>query len=326
MAIELWISSQDMKREFSPLVEEGIEWQTERRGVPGKLTFKILSQKGLDISEGSAVRLIDGNDKLFFGYVFKRNRSKDGLVSITAWDQIRYLKNKDTIKYVNKKASEFIRMLGADFQLNLGEIQDTGYVIPRRNEDNLCLLDMISNALDLTLQNTKKMFILYDDFGYLTLKSLDRMKVGEQGAYLMVDEESGEDFEYGTSIDDKTYNQVKLAYENNTTGKRDIYLVKSGENINRWGILQYFDTLKEHENGQAKADALLSLYNQKTRKLVLKNVFGDNRVRAGSLIVVILHLDDIRVQNFMLVEKCRHIWKNEEHFMDLTLRGGEFNG
>lgn len=325
MAEELWISSQDMKKEFAPVVEEGIEWTTERRGTPGKLTFKILSHSSLDISEGSAVRLTDGNDKIFFGYIFKRSRSKDGIVSVTAWDQIRYMKNKDTIKYANKKASEVIQMIGADFRLNLGEIQDTGYVIPKRNEDNVSLLEMIENALDLTLQNTKQMFILYDDFGHLTLKSLEQMKVGANGSYLMVDEETGEDFDYTTSIDDNTYNQIKLAYENDSTGKRDIYIAKSGENINRWGVLQYFDTLKEHENGQAKADALLFLYNQKTRKLEMKNVFGDNRVRAGSLIVVNLHLDDISVRNFMLVEKCKHVYKNGEHLMDLTLRGGEFN-
>ena len=94
--------------------------------------------------------------------------------------------------------------------------------------------------------------------------------------------------------------------------------------LNSWGILQYFDTLSKGENGQAKANALLKLYNQKTRKLKITNAIGDTRVRAGSMIVVNLTLGDITVKNFMLVEKVTHKFKMDEHFMDLTLRGGEF--
>lgn len=69
---------------------------------------------------------------------------------------------------------------------------------------------------------------------------------------------------------------------------------------------------------------MLSLYNKKTRNLKINNVIGDNRVRAGSMLVVNLNLGDMKVKNFMLVEKCQHTYKNNEHFMNLTLRGGEF--
>ena len=90
--------------------------------------------------------------------------------------------------------------------------------------------------------------------------------------------------------------------------------------------MQYFDTLKKGENGQAKADALLKLYNKKTRSLKLTNVLGDNRVRGGNMVVVNLDLGDVKLKNFMLVESCKHIYKENEHWMDLTLIGGEFVG
>lgn len=90
------------------------------------------------------------------------------------------------------------------------------------------------------------------------------------------------------------------------------------------GLLQYFDTLQKGENGQAKADALLKLYNKKTRNLKITNALGDNRVRAGSMVVINLDLGDMKVKNWMLVEKCKHTYKEGEHWMDLTLRGGEF--
>ena len=88
--------------------------------------------------------------------------------------------------------------------------------------------------------------------------------------------------------------------------------------------MQYFDTLSKGENGQAKADALLQLYNKKTRNLKIKKVIGDTRVRAGSMIMVNLNLGDVKLKNFMLVEKAKHTFKLDEHYMELTLRGGEF--
>ena len=135
---------------------------------------------------------------------------------------------------------------------------------------------------------------------------------------------TGENFDYKSSIDEQTYNQIKLIYENKDTGKREVYITKDSSKINEWGILQYFEKLQNNTNAKAKADALLQLYNKKTRKLTIKNALGDIRVRGGSLIIVQMDLGDIKIQNFMLVEKVKHTFKNGEHFMDLTLKGGEF--
>jgi hypothetical protein len=232
------------------------------------------------------------------------------------------LKNKDTRKLEYSTASKFIKGIAADYELKTGEIEDTGFVIVSRVEKNTALIDMIQTALDLTLENKKQMYVMYDDFGKITLKSLDSMRLD-----LLIDAESGENFDYTSSIDSNTYNQVKLLeeienIENNDYGKP--YYAYDLNNINQWGILQYFDTLKEGENGQAKAEALLDLYNKKTRNLSIKNVIGDVRVRGGSLIPVFLNLGDIEVGNYFLVEKCKHEFKEGQHFMDLTLRGGEF--
>lgn len=324
MNVELFVGSESGTKVYQPAVQEGIEWSTERRSTPGKLVFKVLKDDILNFSEGCPVRLRVDGDKVFFGFVFKQQRTKDQIITVTAYDQLRYLKNKDTKVYENKTASQFIKMVGDDYQLNVGTVENTGYVIPSRVEENTSLFEMIENALDLTLTNIGKMFILYDDFGKLTLKALSSMYVGVPGAYLMIDEETGENFNYTSSIDDNTYNKIKLTYDNEDTGYREVYIAQDSSNINRWGILQYFDTLQKGENGQAKADALLSLYNKKTRNLKLTNVLGDNRVRAGSMVVINLDLGDIKVKNFMLVEKCTHTYKQGEHWMNLTLRGGEF--
>lgn len=318
MKIELLIEHEG--KLYEPTVEEGITWSTERQGSPGQLTFKVVKDNILNFTEGDPVRLrVDDND-VFFGFVFKKKRDKGDTIEVTAYDQLRYLKNKDTYKIENETASTFIKTLAQDFNLQTGTIDDTGYIIQSRTESNTTLFDMIQNALDLTMQNTKKTYVMYDDFGKIMLRSLENMKLN-----VLIDEETAENYDYESSIDSNTYNKVKLTYTTDDKAKvSDVYTTKSTENINKWGVLQYFDTLQEGENGQAKADALLSLYNTKTRTLAIKNAFGDVRVRAGSFLPVILNLGDVKVQNYMLVEKCKHEFKESEHFMELTLRGGEF--
>lgn len=324
MNVELLIANESGSKVYQPAVLDGIEWITQRSGVPGKLVFRVIKDDLLNFSEGLAVRLKVDGDPVFFGFVFTQSRDKDQIITVTAYDQLRYLQNKDTKVYEGKTATQFIKMLAADYSLQTGTMDNTGYVIASRVEENTSLFDMINNALDLTLMNTGQMFVLYDDFGKLSLRSLDKMRVGSGGNYLMLDEETGENFEYKSSIDSNTYNKVKLTYDNEETGTRDVYIAQDSSNMNKWGILQYFDTLQKGENGKAKADALLKLYNSKTRNLRITNAFGDNRVRAGSMVVVNLDLGDIQVKNFMLVEKCTHTYNESEHWMTLTLRGGEF--
>ena len=322
---------------FSPPLEGGITWSTDRKGSPGQLDFTVIKGNStdsgeyadLDFTEGDCVRLAVDGVNVFYGYVFTKKRTKQDTISVTAYDQLRYFKNKDTIVYEDKTASEFVRMIVDDYfkidksdvysTLNVGELEDTGFKIESRVEEDTTLFDMVQTALDLTLTNTGKMFVLYDDCGKISLKDIENMKVD-----VLIDEETAEDFSYSSSIDSNTYNKIKLTYDNEETGTREVYIAQHGENMNQWGILQHLETLEEGEDGQAKADALLSLYNQKTRNLSINNAFGDIRVRGGSLIPVILNLGDLVLQNYMLVEKCKHEFKDGLHLMSLNLRGGEF--
>lgn len=319
MSAELLINNG--KKIFIPAVEEGVEWSTERVGSPGKLTFKVIYDNVLKISEGDAVTFQWGKNKVFHGFIFSKKMDKEKIITVTAYDQLRYLKNKETYVYENKTAGEVVKMICDDFRMQTGSIEDTGYRIASRVEDGQTLFDIIYNALDLTLTNTNNLYTMYDDFGKVTLKSMNNMTVN-----ILIDEETGQNFDYTSSIDESTYNKVKLIYDNEDTGQRDVYIAQNSNNMNKWGVLQYYDTLQKGENGQAKADALLKLYNQKTRKLSISGAFGDCRVRAGSLVGVIMDLGDVKLKNYMVVQTCKHSFKLNEHTMDLTLRGGEFIG
>ncbi|MCO8835829.1 XkdQ/YqbQ family protein, partial [Clostridioides difficile] len=305
---------------YEPTVLDGITWEIERRGTPSKLEFTIVMDDILEFCEGNSVRLYYKGVGIFYGYIFQKKRDKENHIKIVAYDQLRYFKNKDTYVYSNKTASELVKMLAKDFNLKYNVIEDTKYKISRI-EENKTLFDMILTALDDTLREKKEMYVLYDDFGRLTLKNIASMKLD-----IVMDNDVIEDFDYNSSIDSDTYTKIKLVRDNEETSKRDVYIAQDSAHIRSWGILQLFETVDKNMSEaeiKQKCDILLKLYNRKTKTLSLKNVLGDIKVRAGCLLFITLNLGDIELQNYMLVEKVKHTFENNSHFMDLTLVDGD---
>ena len=317
MNVEIWIINGT--KAYQPSILGGINLESSRQGEPSSLKFTCIQDDVLDITEGNAVKMLVDGVNVFYGFIFDKQCDKKKQWQITAYDQLRYFKNKDTYVYANKRADQVVSMVAKDFGLNVGTLDNTSYVIASKVEDNKTLFDIVQNALDDTLRNTKRLYVLYDDFGKLTLKDSENMLLN-----ILIDEETGENYTYKSSINDNTYNQVKLLYNNDETGKREVFMAKDSKNINNWGVLQYFDTIDNTQGASAKADALLKLYNTKTRNLKISKAFGNVKVRAGCSVVVKLDLGDVKVQNFMLVEKVKHTFEKDSYTMDLTLRGGEF--
>mgnify|MGYP003318117582 CR=1 FL=1 len=96
--------------------------------------------------------------------------------------------------------------------------------------------------------------------------------------------------------------------------------------MNEWGVLQYYEQIQTATGANAKAEALLKLYDRKTRRLSIKSAFGDVRVRAGCALMISWDLGDVTVNQWMVVEKVTHSFDAERHTMDLDLIGGEFVG
>lgn len=308
---------------FEPVVLEGIQFETSRKGSPGKLTFKALQDDKLDIEEGNAVSFKVDDTAVFYGYIFRIQGDSTNIITITCYDQLRYLKNKDTYIFRQTTANRIANMICTDFGLRTGELEETAYVIPYVVYDNKTLIDMIQDSLDMTLTNTKNMYVLYDDYGKVTIKQIARMKVG-----LMIDADTAEKFEYESSIDSETYNRIKLMYEDSDTKERTFWTAEDGATQGKWGTLQYFEAVskEERDTAQSKANALLSLYNNKTKRLTIPNVIGDLRVRAGSMVMVQLQAGKEKVDHWMIVDSCTHNFKENEHFMTLKVMGGGFVG
>nr|WP_314460734.1 hydrolase [uncultured Clostridium sp.] len=318
MEVHLYI--QNGQTVYEPVVQGSINWETQRKGQPGKCSFTIIPDSKLHIEEGNAVRLDVNGKSVFFGFIFERSWNSDGQMKVTAYDQLRYLKNTDSYNYTNLSTGEVILMIARDYNLKTGTLIDTGHKISRNRPDKT-LIDIILDSLDLTLIHTGKIYVLYDDAGSLTLNDVENMKLD-----IMIDGSTAQDYDFKISIDSDTYNQIKVYYDNNKTKKREVYMTKDTETINKWGILQKNESIEKDANGQEIAERHLGLYNRPTRSLSIKGAFGDIRVRAGCLIPVFLDIKEMELKNYLLVETVTHNIDEGIHTMDMTLRGAGISG
>jgi hypothetical protein len=322
--IELIVQNSETGKtwEISELVNS-ISWTTYMVDQPGKLDFTFIDEADKVLAtEGSVVSFKVNGTKVFFGYVFKEGVDETESVSVTAYDQLRYLKNKDTYVLSNMTASQVFEKICKDFKMRYSVIDKSSYVLPASVEDNKGLYEIIQKGIDLTLINSGNWYVVRDNFGTLEFQLLNRLKT----LVFIGDGSSLSKYSFESSIDSDTYNQIKLVKENKETAKREIYIVKDSSTIKKWGTLQYFETVDEDSNAaqiQARAEMLLKLKNRKTKSLKLNNVLGDLRVFAGAGIVLGIQklvVRGIPMNKYFMVTSATHTFSNDLHTMSLELQ------
>lgn len=289
-------------------------WVTKRTGSPATLEMTLRKDPAVVWAHGGIVSALDAGHGFFHGYVFKLSENEDEEITVMAYDQTRYLKNKDTYVFAGRRGDEIAAQIAADFKLKTGALDNTGYVIPSMVEDSKTLFDIILKALDLTLVNTGRMFILWDDFGSLRVS-----EVKAPNKLLIIGDRSlATGYTYDSDIDSETYNKVKLVRDNKDTGKRDVYIFQDSNNMKFWGILQSYEKVDENMGeGQIKAmgDKMLELYNRPKRSLQV-GALSDLSVRAGG--VVQASIESLSIYQPCIVEEASHDLIEET--MDLKLR------
>jgi hypothetical protein len=273
--------------EISELVTS-VSWTDKLNDGCSKLVFSYVDDD-LKLSNGDIVRFKYDNDNIFYGAVFKHGRNKKNEITATAYDQLRYAKAKDTIVCRNDTVTTLGKKMCNYFNLRNGILTDTKYKLPVSVQDDKTWLDIIYQAISDTLMNTGRWYSLRDEFGSVAIRDLDDLKLD----LVLGDESLCYDYDYKKSIDDNFYNLIKLVSDNETTGKRDVYITKDSKSISRYGLLQYFEVLDKNDNpsqAKSKADMLLKLFNREEERLTL-NCLGDTRIRAGNSFYT--HMEDV---------------------------------
>lgn len=244
-----------------------------------KLEFSYVNDD-LIIKNGSAVRFKYEGSNIFYGYAFKHGRSKGKEISVTAYDQLRYCKAKDTIIVKEDTVATLAKKMCVNLGLEYDALSDPGYTLATNLHYDKTWLDIVYSGIDDTQFNVGKKYALRDEFGRVTLRDIEDLKLD----LVLGDESLVYDFSYGKSIDDEFYNQVKLVSKNETSGKDDAYIVRDSDSISQYGLLQYYKKLDNNANlSQTKdmAQQLLGLYNHEVESLSL-NCLGDTSIRAGT--------------------------------------------
>lgn len=322
--VEITIHNREEDKYYQVDAAGSLIVEYERKGTPGRLTFYVINDKILKFAEGDSVQVAVDGKPYFYGIVFTRSRDRDNIVAVTAYDILRYLKNKAIYNFTGGiTAGEAIKRMAQDFEVPLGEIADTKVVIPRRRASNECIIDTMQTFLDITTKDSGQIYVLFADFDKLCLKNIENMEVP-----ILIDNETAENFGYESTIDKATYNRVKLYYDNKDTGKRDVWIAQDGANMKRWGVLQLTQDANPDKGASPSETAkkLLEYHNIVQRSLTIKGSFGDVRVRAGSMLFVKLKLDDVTIEKEMIVESVKHTFTNHQHSMDMELRGGVITG
>lgn len=306
-------------KEYAPIMVSA-DCVTNRTNSPGKFSFSTVEDKGIDIELGSAIYVNLEGQKFFKGYVFTAERQKNHKVSYTAYDQLRYLKAKASYTFKAVTVGDIIRQMASDLGLKVGTLANTGYKIPLLISENEECLDTIYEALNQTIVQTGKIFNFYDDYGELTLVEASSLiwnrLIGEKSLL--------SDYSYQRSIDSDTYNRVKLARPNKSTGRADVYVYEDTDNIRQWGLLQYYDVVDENMNSaqiQELCQNYLKYYDRVWQTLKLKKVIGAPELRAGWIIPV--RIDTIAATNttrLFLTERISHKLTGNSHTMEIEVR------
>lgn len=297
-----------------------ITWTTNRTGAPGTLKFKINKAGSLSFFEGDEVLLTEDGKTSFFGWVFTKSKNRWDEIEVTCYDRLRYFKANASYAFYDMSAGDILTQIAGDLQVTAGTIDDTGYKIPSMIEEDQSCLDILAKALQQTLLNTGKLFVLYDDGQGVALRDVQNLTSN----IVIGDTSLLTDYRYKTDIDTQTYNSIKLSRPNENTGRADVFIAQDSANIGRWGFLQLYQKVDEALNDaqvQAQAAATLKYYNRRMRTLAFDSL-GVPGLRAGQLIpMVIPGLGDINLDQYCMIEQITHTYKDDDHTMSVELFG-----
>ena len=76
-------------------------WETNRTDSPGKFTFTLQKAGDIDFLEGDVVRFSVDGQLQFYGWVFTKEKDRWGVIDVTCYDRIRYLKANASYSFYN---------------------------------------------------------------------------------------------------------------------------------------------------------------------------------------------------------------------------------
>lgn len=311
----LLVNSEDISE-----IAGSVKHETQWNDGAGKLTFEYPVQYGKRYANGSVVTFQYNGANIFYGWLFSTKQTNKKY-TCTCYDQLRYFKGSNSLWRSSPKLqtlSEWVNAVALDCgdRVRLGTIESTEYKLGKYQFDNKTRLDMVYTSIQDNLVGNGYWYVFRDEFGALCLRDIYNLRL----PIVIGDASLAKDFDYEKSIDDDTYNFVKVAKDDSDKGVRNVYISQDSANIAKWGKLMIYDKVSADLNDTQlanRANRLLSIKNRETETLSIE-CMGDSRIFAGNSIRVIISAAGL--DKWAVVDTCTHEFKKDSHTMKLDLK------
>lgn len=304
--------------DLSEIVSD-IKWTTGLNSQPGTLDFSMLEDPTVFLRAGDIIEVIVDSKKIFKGKVFSRKKTKDKKWAIKAYDNMRYLKNEDTLVFKASTCSDRFKTICKTQGVPHKVVNASSYKCTPVIEDKHTYFSMIQDAIGETKRAHGIRYAVWDNYGTLELFDINNKITN----IVLGDESLVTDYDYESTIDD-AFNSIKVMREDKDKKKREIFVAKHDGNIAKWGKLQMVETISDADLNssqlQKQANDLLRQNNKEVRTIALESI-GHMSLRAGNSFVLRLadlHRDNIGKDNLALITKCTHNL-GSEHSMSLEI-------
>lgn len=298
-----------------------IKYSSPWNNGAGMLSFEYPVEKAARFDNGSVVIFRYDGEDIFYGWLFKSIQDKK-VIKCTCYDQLRYLKAKNTIMRQIEPLDTFLNKVCASFgdRLRMGRVDSTEAMLGKYFFDNQTHLDMLYQSIKDNLLLNGYHYTLRDNFGALELRDTLDLRL----PLIIGDGSLATDYSYARSIDDDTYNYIKVARDDEKAGVRNTFIAEDSVGIKKWGKLMLYDKVSAELNAVQLADRaarLLALKNRETETLTVE-CMGDIRVMGGSGVCFIAEAAELDL--WAVVSSATHSFGRSQHTMKLELTFGRW--
>lgn len=320
MVIQVIIISNGISYDVSNMFEE-INWGGRKGAAPRsvKIIFldddkRIQQRISVDCENGDKCAFYEDGKELFRGIIVTHQQSGDKKIIITAYDNMYYLaNNKDSFCYSKKTATQIFNDCMQRIGMAVGNVVDTGYVIPELPKSKTTYYDVLLDALSMTYKATGIRYYIYSEMGKINL--CRRIENSLQWVLEAGSENSNiTGYDYTKSID-KIRTRIRLLSKEDTV----VYEKNNSELESKIGTFMEVKSVDDSYTSAQMQELVESIFNEKGVPSQTLKVSGMGVSDAISGMCVYVSIPHLGIERSFYIDEDTHKFTRECHTMTLKL-------